>query len=65
MLIVDWVGLDEAARLLRPYVWKRLGHAVAALDGRCPRYLHNGDPHGADPTDARTGNEEADDGAAR
>ncbi|MEV4810077.1 NUDIX hydrolase [Micromonospora avicenniae] len=34
---------DEAKSLLRPYVWHRLTHAVAAaVDGRC-RYLVNGE----------------------
>ncbi|GAB3074076.1 NUDIX hydrolase [Micromonospora schwarzwaldensis] len=37
-----FVALDDARALLRPYVWQRLRHAVAALaDGR-PRYLTDG-----------------------
>ncbi|MEV0001420.1 NUDIX hydrolase [Micromonospora sp. NPDC050980] len=37
-----FVPLDDARALLRPYIWQRLRHAVAALaDGR-PRYLVGG-----------------------
>ncbi|MEV1061333.1 NUDIX hydrolase [Micromonospora chalcea] len=37
-----FVALDDAQGLLRPYVWHRLRHAVAALSDGRPRYLTNG-----------------------
>lgn len=35
---------DEAARLLRPYVWQRAATALAALASGRTRYIHRGDP---------------------
>jgi 8-oxo-dGTP pyrophosphatase MutT (NUDIX family) len=33
---------DQAARLLRPYVWQRAATALVALAAGCARYLHCG-----------------------
>jgi 8-oxo-dGTP diphosphatase len=39
-----FVALDEAGRLLRPYVWLRIREALAAADADATRYLHDGRP---------------------
>lgn len=33
---------DEAAKRLRPYVWRRIMHALQALTSDCTLYLHDG-----------------------
>lgn len=39
----------EARAVLRPYVWNRLHHALAAAERGCPRYLTDGDATVARP----------------
>jgi 8-oxo-dGTP pyrophosphatase MutT (NUDIX family) len=41
---IRFCPLEEAARLLRPYVWRRASQALAALRNGRPSYLHDGNP---------------------
>ena len=45
---VRFFSHDEAATVLRPYVWRRVEHALAALAGEVVRYLHDGHPADGD-----------------
>lgn len=40
---------EEASKLLRPYVWRRMAMALGALKNGGFRYLHNGHPTTAGP----------------
>ncbi|WP_213457326.1 NUDIX domain-containing protein [Rhizomonospora bruguierae] len=43
----EFCDLEEAARRLRPYVWRRTSVAFQALATGQPLYLHDGHPTGA------------------